>query len=86
MSQYLYHYKALIWYVYDGDGVFRGTVDFGMKLKQDKEMRLYGVDCPELRTGTKKERLAGKKVREYIAELILDKEVLIKTFKDESGK
>lgn len=80
----MYEYKAKIDYVYDGDGTYRGTIDLGMKIYLERDMRLYGVDTPELR-GEQYE--AGIIVRDLVKELLLDEpELAITTHKDESGK
>lgn len=79
----MYEYRATVVSVYDGDTV---TVDidlgFGIVLKKQK-LRLYGLNTPEVR-GTEKEE--GKKVRDLVREKILDKQVIIKTYKDKKGK
>lgn len=82
-AENLYHYKAFIYNVYDGDGVYKANVHMGIGLYADKHLRLYGVDCPELRGLQKK---AGIIVRDYVRSLILNKDVIIKTHKDQLGK
>lgn len=47
------------------------------------KLRLYGIDTPELR-GV--EKVEGKKVRDIVRGMILDKEVTINSFKDKQGK
>jgi len=79
----MYEYNAKILKVYDGDGVFHANVDMGMNLFQRKEIRLYGYDAPEMR-GNHYD--AGVIVRDYVRSLILDKDVVIITKKDKSGK
>lgn len=46
-------------------------------------VRLYGINAPELRGDEKAE---GFKSRDYLRSLIQDKEVIIKTIKDETEK
>ena len=78
-----YEYKALVTSVYDGDTI---TIDLDLGLKSwhiDKKCRLFGIDTPELR-GHEKE--AGKRARDALRKLILDKEVIVRTEKDKSGK
>ena len=79
----MYEYNAKILSVYDGDGVFDAEIDMGMNLFQRKDIRLFGVDTPEMR-GEYKE--AGKVVRDFVRNLILNKTVLIITQKDKTGK
>lgn len=47
------------------------------------KLRLYGINTPEVRGVSKKE---GKRVRDHVRELILNKEVVLKTHKDKTGK
>jgi len=79
----MYEYKAEILSVYDGDGSYKAIVDLGMNIKIKKDLRLLGVDTPEMRSVQAK---AGKVVRDFVRDLILDKTVVVKTEKDESGK
>lgn len=79
----LYNYRAIINYVYDGDGIYRSTIDLGIGIQVHKHLRLYGVDCPELRGN---QHIAGIVVRNYVRRLILDKEVIVSTHKDKVGK
>ena len=78
----MYHYKAKIIDVYDGDTV-TAMVDLGFLHFQEMKLRLYGIDTPELR-GDEKE--AGIVVRDLVREMILDKEVEIHSYKDKQGK
>ena len=63
--------------MYDGD-----TFTFEVKLPFDitwkTKMRLYGVNTSELRG---EEKIEGRKVRDYVKSLILDKEVEILVYK-----
>jgi len=83
IKKFKYKYIAVITSVYDGDGSYNCTVDMGMKLYLEKQVRLYGVDTPELRGNQK---IAGRKVRDFVRECILEKEVILHTQKDKSGK
>ena len=78
-----YEYSAKCTGVYDGDTI---TVDvdlgFGIFLKHQR-MRLLGVDTPELRGP---ERADGLKARDFVRDLVLEKEVMIRTVKDGKGK
>jgi len=44
------------------------VVDMGMKLYIEKQVRLYGVDTPELRG---KQKVAGRKVRDFVRKCIV---------------
>lgn len=78
----MYQYKAKIIDVYDGDTV-TAMVDLGFLVFQEMKLRLHGVDTPELRGS---EREDGLRVRDILREKILDKEVVIHTYKDKRGK
>jgi len=79
----LYHYKALITSVYDGDTV-TATVDLGLFIKKEKvKIRLYGINAPELRGETLKQ---GRESRDFLRSLVLNQKVVIQTIKDGKGK
>lgn len=82
METTLYHYKATITSVYDGDTV-TAEVDLGFYVHVTEKLRLTGIDTPELRGS---EREQGLISRDRLRELVLGKEVLIKTEKDKKGK
>jgi micrococcal nuclease len=79
----MYEYRAYVRKVYDGDTI---TVDFdlgfGVVLKSQK-IRLLRIDAPEVR-GV--ERPEGLKSRDALRDLIGNKWVQIKTYKDKKGK
>ncbi|MFD0863606.1 thermonuclease family protein [Sungkyunkwania multivorans] len=78
----MYHYKAKVIDVYDGDTI-TAVVDLGFLHYQEMKLRLYGIDTPELRGEQREE---GLKVRDILREMILDKEVELFTYKDKQGK
>ncbi|NCS89421.1 MAG: hypothetical protein GW789_11870 [Ignavibacteria bacterium] len=83
MEQTLYHYKAFVTQVYDGDTV---TVDIDLGLHtwmKGEKLRLYRINAPELR-GEEKE--AGKISRDYLKKLVWKKELVIETIKDKIFK
>ena len=47
------------------------------------KLRLLGIDTPELRGDEREDGLVS---RDYMRGLVLDKEVLIETYKDRTGK
>ena len=83
MEEYLYHYKAHITKVYDGDTV-TADIDlvFNVVMRKQK-LRLLGIDTPEIRG---EERPEGLVARDRLSELILNTDVHIVTHKDTSGK
>jgi endonuclease YncB( thermonuclease family) len=83
MEHTLYHYKAFVSAVYDGDTI---TVDFDLGLHtwvKGEKIRLSRINAPEVRG---KERPMGLKSRDYLRSLVLEKEIIIETFKDKKGK
>lgn len=78
-----YEYDIYVSNVYDGDTI---TVDiqlgFDVLIKKQK-IRLFGINTPEIR-GDDKE--FGKKIRDYVREKILGKQVVMSTIKDKKGK
>lgn len=83
MQNVLYQYKAMVTSVYDGDTC---TVDIDLGLHtwvRGEKIRLMRINAPEVRG---KSRTKGLRSRDYLRELILDKEIIIGTFKDKKGK
>jgi len=88
MFDYLYHYKASVLEIYDADTI-RVEIDLGFGLKwrgsdgRGVQIRLFGLDAPEMK-GPEREK--GIISRDYLRNLILGKEVTLKTVKDSSEK
>jgi micrococcal nuclease len=83
MDKNLYHYKAKVTGVYDGDTC---TMDIDLGLHtwiRGEKIRLHRINAPELKG---KERNKGLASRDSLKSLILEKEVLIETIKDEKEK
>jgi micrococcal nuclease len=79
----LYHYRAKVTEVYDGDTC---TVDIDLGLStwiRGEKIRLARINAPELK-GADKPR--GEKARDHLRSLVLNKEVLLQTIKDEKEK
>ncbi len=77
-----YLYKAKITKVYDGD-TCTAIIDFGFHIQQKMRLRLAEIDAPEIRG---KERPKGLKARDFLRDLILNKDVVVETVKDKKGK
>lgn len=80
----VYFYKAFVTSVYDGDTI-TCNIDcgFGIILKKQK-IRLYGINTPEIRGEEKEE---GKKSRDFLRNLILEKDIILETYKgNKKGK
>lgn len=77
-----YYYKAKIVSIYDGD-TFRADIDMGLdQWTKNRIFRMYGIDAPELRG---EEYDQGLLSRDWLREQILDKWVILQTFKDGKG-
>lgn len=78
-----YEYNAKVTAVYDGD-TYTVDIDLGLGVwMRGQKIRLFGVDTPEVRGEGKAE---GKRVRDYVRDVILDQPVLLKTRRDKKGK
>lgn len=83
MEKILYHYKAKVTEVYDGD-TCTVEIDLGLHtfIKGEK-IRLNRINAPELK-GKEKEK--GIKSRDFLRKKILGKEILLQTIKDKNEK
>jgi micrococcal nuclease len=78
----LYHYRATVTDVYDGDTV---TVDLDLGFHvwvRGEKIRLAHIDAPELKRETQAE---GKASADFLRDLVLNKSVIIQTIKSPSG-
>ncbi|MFQ5708307.1 MAG: thermonuclease family protein [bacterium] len=83
MENQLYSYRARVVSVYDGDTV-RANIDLGLNTwVMNEKLRLARIDAPELRGD---QREAGLAARDFLRELVLDKEIILETIKDRKGK
>ena len=79
----LYTYKAHVIKVYDGDTITADIqLGFGVILHKQK-IRLKSVNAPEVR-GPEKEK--GIISRDWLRDQILNKDIILRTFKDKKGK
>ena len=78
-----YEYRALCVKVYDGDTI-TCDIDLGFYITLRKQtIRLLSIDTPEIRGDERPEGLIAK---DWLAEQILNKEVVLHTLKDKRGK
>lgn len=77
MSDNLYHYKATVVSVYDGDTI-TVDIDLGFSVKLRMPVRLARINAPEIRGET---RVAGQAARDFLQSL-LPQQVTLKTYKD----
>ncbi len=83
MDHTLYHYKAKVVSVYDGD-TCRVDIDLGLNVwVKNEPIRLYRIDAPEIRGDERQKGLLARDVRR---QLILGKEIFLQTIKDKKGK
>ena len=83
MDNQLFNYRAFVTGVYDGDSI---TIDIDLGFNnwmKNQKVRLFGINTPEIRG---EERPDGLVARDRLRELILDKEIVITSYKDKSGK
>jgi len=83
MERTLYHYKAIVTSVYDGD---TSTVDIDLGLNtwiRNERLRLNRINAPEL---TGKDKPEGLKSRDFLKTKIQGKEITIETIKDRKEK
>lgn len=79
----LYHYRAIVVNVYDGDTI-NVNIDLGLSTWiNDEKIRLARINAPELKS---KEREKGLKSRDFLRDLLLNKKVIIQTIKDRKEK
>ncbi len=80
MSLNLYHYKAEVLSVYDGDTVTL-MIDQGMKHFARVKVRLLGINTPEIRTKDASEKQRGLAAKHYLKDKIEGKTVIVHTVK-----
>ena len=83
MLNKLYYYKAKITSVYDGD-TCTADLDLGLHiLSKGEKIRLARINAPEVRGASRQQGLIS---RDFLRNLILNKEILVQTVKDKKGK
>lgn len=78
--KYLYHYKAEVLSVYDGDTVTL-MIDQGMKHFARVKVRMIGIDTPEIRTKDLDEKKRGYAAKDYLKSRIEGKTIIVQTLK-----
>ncbi|MGB9663494.1 MAG: thermonuclease family protein [Ignavibacteria bacterium] len=79
----LYHYRAVVVGVYDGDTIYV-DIDLGLSTWiHNEKLRLSRINAPEIKG---KERMKGLKSRNFLEGLLLNKKVIIQTIKDRKEK
>lgn len=70
----MYEYKGIVTKVVDGD-TLQISVDVGFRLRIDERFRILGINAPD------RGEEGYKESKEFLEELILNKEVIVKTYK-----
>lgn len=82
-----FKYKAKIIKVVDGD-TFDAEIDLGFNFKAKVRFRMYGLNAPETYGIPKdsEQYKEGLKTKEWLLARLLNKEVILHTFKDKTEK
>ena len=86
-SQNLFHYKARVERVVDGDTI-DVTLDLGFDIQLKGRIRFAGINAPESRTRDPVEKEAGLAAKRYVEDWTsaLEGGVIIQTTLDDKGK
>ena len=86
-QQKLFHYKATVDRVVDGDTI-DVTLDLGFDISYRGRVRFQGINAPESRTRDAVEKAAGLAAKRYVEDWINGHEqrVIIQTSLDDRGK
>ncbi|KAA3612298.1 MAG: nuclease [Calditrichaeota bacterium] len=83
MQKTLFHYRAKVVSVYDGD-TCRVDIDLGLGTwVHNESIRLHRINAPEMRGA---EKVQGKLSRDYLRGLIDGEEIVLQTVLDKKGK
>jgi len=82
----MYEYKGKVINIVDGD-TLDVIIHLGFEITKKLRIRLYGIDTPETyRPSCNEEYKEGLKAKQFVKDMVLDKDVIIKTYKDKKGK
>jgi micrococcal nuclease len=87
MKDNLYHYRATVVRVVDGDTV-DVMLDLGFNVSLKERVRLYGINAPESRTRDKAEKVKGLAAKDFVVDWTEDHadDIFIVTRIDKRGK
>lgn len=77
----MYEYKARVIKVVDGD-TFDAIVELGFNMTATLRFRLQNIDTPELNSKFTSEVAEALKAKARVIELVLDKDIILKSFKN----
>lgn len=81
-----YTYNARLVRVIDGD-TFELSFDLGFGISFTEKVRLFGVDTPEIfHASCDEEKAHGMKARAFVARVLANQRLVVKTHKDRKGK
>lgn len=82
----MYEYRGKVIRVVDGDTVVV-NVDLGFKICSKIMVRLKQIDTPEIYSPkTPEELVRGRKAKNFVEDMVLNKAIILKTYKDRTGK
>jgi micrococcal nuclease len=76
----LYNYGGQVTKIIDGDTI-EANIDLGFGIFYAKDIRINGIDAPEVHSANPKEKEAGQKVKAYLKTLLQSQTVSLKTYK-----
>lgn len=87
----LYHYKATVSKITDGDTIKFDEINLGFNVVLKNQVaRLIGIDTPELRSKVPEEKKLAYEAKDYLEKRLLGKTVIIKSrefkFNDSFGR
>jgi endonuclease YncB( thermonuclease family) len=78
VKDYLYHYKAIMSRVIDGDTIVFKEIDMGLDVwVKNKHARLLGINSPELHDKDEQVRFKANEAKEYLANRLTEDTVVI---------
>ena len=82
----MYEYRAKVVRVIDGDTVVI-EIDLGFEIRSKIKVRLKQIDTPEIyRPKSPEELIRGREAKRFVEERVLNKAILLHTYKDRKGK
>lgn len=84
----LYVYKAKVVYIVDADTI-DVVLDLGFDISLKSRIRLARINAYETRLGkktTQEQKEIGLEAKQYVKDLLEEKEILLKSNKDKTGK
>jgi len=81
----MYSYQAKILKVIDGDTV-QAEVDLGFHIKMTMNLRLLGINTPEMNSKIAAEVKAAREAKDFLVGIVLNKVVSVLTVKDRTEK